>query len=130
MPTEHDCSIYWTAADDADALGSGELHTWLASPWDDGDTVGITAHPFASLNNGEDPLLAVEDVQLKTDGDEDHCALLFTVRNVGHHEINGYTLEFFRVESDAPQTQSRGAPSHASPATAPTSPPVFRICSN
>ena len=81
---------YWSAwwFSPGDLLFPGEAHGWWMVGFQFGDVLDVTAHPIMGSPFVDE--LAVQDLRIQkqpTGG-----TLLFTVRNVGNHEITAYKV--------------------------------------
>jgi hypothetical protein len=86
----------WVSASEDDALEPGDVHNWIAWPYNYGETVTVTANPLVS-GSGEQ-ILAVENVQIESSSDGGR-RIFYTVRNVGSTSVDGYGVGYSFVSS-------------------------------
>lgn len=87
----------WVSANESDALAPGDVHYWIAWPYNYGEAVTITANPLVQ-QGGNEQILAVENVRLETSPDGGR-RIFYSVRNAGSSFVDGYGVGYSFVSS-------------------------------
>lgn len=84
----------WTSGGEADDLAPGDVHNWIAWPYDYGDAITVTATP---LQGGDEQILTVENVRIQADAGGRR--IFYSVRNAGNTFVPGYGVGYSYVSN-------------------------------
>jgi hypothetical protein len=83
----------WASSGPSEDLAPGDFHPWTATGFVSGDAISITAYSV----KGETRDLAVENMQMEWNGDQQLWILNFNIRNVGSNFVDGYFFGFAHI---------------------------------